>query len=202
MRGKAIGTAIVAAAVTGALAVRYTGQATAGPFDRAVADALHDALGTAPPLELVANLGNRPVVVVAAAVLAAVALRRGERWLAATAVLAPAVTGLATTLVKIATDRIYGDHLAYPSGHAGVVTALVLVAALLAPRRWRFVAPLVVGGVAVALVVRDYHYATDTVGGVALATTVVALSAAGRAAWTGRAPSPPQAAAPATHGRR
>ncbi|MGI9063154.1 MAG: phosphatase PAP2 family protein [Pseudonocardiaceae bacterium] len=197
-----VGAATLGAAVTGALAVRYSGEATAGPVDRAVADALHDALGTAPRLDLLADLGNPPVVVVAAAVLAAVALRRGERWLAATAVVAPAVTGLATTLVKVATDRTYDDHLAYPSGHAGVVTALVLVAALLAPPRWRVLAPVVVVGVAVALVVRDYHYATDTVGGVALATTVVALSAAGRAAWPGRAPSPLRAAAPAAHGPR
>lgn len=190
---------MAAAAVTGALAVRYAGDTAAGPLDRTVAGWLRDALGTAPPLELLADLGNAPVVILAATVLATIAYRHGQPGIAVLAVAAPLLTALATVALKALADRTYDDHLAYPSGHAALVTALVLVGALLVRRRWWPLAGAIVAGVAVALVVRDYHYATDTVGGVALAVTVVA---AGRAASPGRAPSPRPAPARAARGPR
>jgi membrane-associated phospholipid phosphatase len=76
-----------------------------------------------------------------------------------------------------------GD-LAYPSGHVGAATALALVAGLLLLSLvhlppWAAAAVVAVviatvgAGMGVAMIVSNYHYATDVVGGFCAAVSVV-----------------------------
>lgn len=161
---------------------------TSSPF--AVDDALLDAAGGWTPrlwtIALPIDLLGEPLGVVAvAAALVVACLVAGHRRLAVLAVAAQGVIWAATELVKPVVDRtIHGANLAYPSGHTAGTTAFALVVGLLVVgtvRLRRAVALLVVFGTALlggfvaawAQVVLGSHYATDTVGGFALALALV-----------------------------
>lgn len=178
-----------AALVLTVLAVRYAGNATAGRLD-VRAESVVDAV--APhrfwALEVLTSLGNPLPVGVLAVLLSVVALVLKRRRLALLAIAGPVLTGLATSALKPLVGRLIQGGLAYPSGHTGAATALGLVAALLLvsvvrPGRTAGIAILMggaclAGGVmAVTLIVRGWHYPTDTVGGFCTAVVVVLGSA-------------------------
>lgn len=140
-----------------------------------------------------------PVWLTALALLTAASLWR-RRWdVAATAVGAPTVAiALTTWVAKPLFDRWYDDHLAYPSGHTAALVSTLTVLILSSPparRRGLTVAAAVVSVLAgLGLVGLDHHYATDVVGGAALAVavTLVVARLASRAtpAPTPRRPAP------------
>jgi membrane-associated phospholipid phosphatase len=92
---------------------------------------------------------------------------------------------LVESVAKPLFDRRMDGDLSYPSGHTAVAVSLLTVAALyLAAGRARPVQWIVLGlwlslttSVAVGLVAMDYHYPTDTLGGVCLAVGIVLPSA-------------------------
>jgi undecaprenyl-diphosphatase len=89
--------------------------------------------------------------------------------------------------------RTRGDELAFPSGHTTSVTSLAVAVAVLAlglpgvSRAWRALVVLaltgVVTAVAVSLVARDHHDATDTLGAIGVALAVVLAAALVVDAW-------------------
>ncbi|HKN98856.1 MAG TPA: hypothetical protein VJX10_17180, partial [Pseudonocardiaceae bacterium] len=107
-----------------------------------------------------------------------------RRWWgrAVLAVAAPAVCVALTELVfKPLVNRTYAGVLSYPSGHTVSAMATLAVAALVVTVDWPAAARWTVAGLlvpvwlvlAVGLVGMDYHYFTDTVGGLLLAAGVV-----------------------------
>jgi membrane-associated phospholipid phosphatase len=128
-----------------------------------------------------------PPLLVSACVLLIVGFLRYRRHRAAVLTLiGPGLaTGLSTKVLKPLFGRRLHGGLSFPSGHTtgAVSVALVVVIFLLGPSRpalplWPRVvlcmlAFCVAIGVAVALVGGDYHYATDTVGGLGVAITIM-----------------------------
>jgi undecaprenyl-diphosphatase len=172
-----------------ALAVRYAGDSTAGRFDDRVRSALDATVSGRSPLNLLLSLGEPLPVGASALVLALVALSLRRRRLALLAVVGPVLTGLVTTFVKPLDGRVIGGgSFSFPSGHTGgacslgLVTALLLVS-VLGLGSVASIAVLVLGtllpgaAMAVGLIVNDWHYATDTVGGLCAAVTMVLGSA-------------------------
>ncbi|MBL8927167.1 MAG: phosphatase PAP2 family protein [Pseudonocardia sp.] len=179
--------AVVAATVVAVLAVRYAGDRTAGRvdghLDRAV-DALPAAWdGVA---RAVTMIGSPPVVTISAGLLALVCLVTGAPRAAVLAVGGPGLTGLITTFGKPVVDRTIGrdDSFAFPSGHTGGATALILVCVLLLAAAFGLRArgtavfaaasAVVVGGaVGMGMVASGSHYPTDVVGGFCTAVASV-----------------------------
>lgn len=134
-------------------------------------------------------LGDPRMVFSAAVALAIVCAVLGRRRLAVVAVLAPAVTGLITTLGKPVFQRtIHGDNLAYPSGHVGAIATLagvvmLLVLSSVSVSRLVQVVVFVGGTTAIASVMAvdqiaiEAHYPLDAVGGLCTAFAVVAMTA-------------------------
>lgn len=178
-RWAASAVAVLAATVVAVLAVRYAGDDTAGQVDGHL-DRAVDALPAAGDMFLraVTVLGSPPVVTVAAGVLALVCLVGGAPRAALLAVGGPGLTGLITTFGKPVVDRTIGrdDALAFPSGHTGGATSLILVCVLLlaaafglqarATAVFAVASAVVVGGaVGTGMVAGGSHYPTDVVGG-------------------------------------
>ena len=176
------------AAVLGAL---FAGQSRPDWLDAAVGHWLRSTIGTHPAaLHVLANFGEPPLVtaLTVVLVLAAVVARR---WRGA--VLAAVAVPLAAALTELALKPLYGrtigGALSYPSGHATSDFALAAVAAILfaAPARPRIPAfarrLLLLGAflfaavVAVAMVSLWYHYFTDIIGGAAVGSGTVILTA-------------------------
>ncbi|PRX51341.1 PAP2 superfamily protein [Prauserella shujinwangii] len=178
--------AVVAAALTLALGLWHAGGSAPGPLDRAVADAVHAVLTGHEPLLRPATLPTHPAVVLAAiGAVAATCLARGRPRAALLAVVAPAVTvPVNTWLLKPGFGRMYGDHLAYPSGHTvSLATVLTVVVLLVPPGGWTRTAAVAVAALPVTLagigmVGLGYHYGTDIVGGAAFAVAATVAVAA------------------------
>jgi membrane-associated phospholipid phosphatase len=191
--------------VTAVLGIMVAHQTHAGPLDRGIDHWLQTALGGHMVLmDGVADCGAPFEVMVSAAVACVICL--GARWLRG-ALLVAAATG-AGALAEITLKPLFGrtlyGYLSYPSGHTiGAFCLAVSFAVLLTgPRhpplpavaRWTLTvaALLLACGVAVAQVVRDKHYFTDTVGGAAVAIALVLIAAlvldalAGRRFWFSR----------------
>lgn len=180
----------VCATVTLLLGARYAGRSEAGWLDAALASRIHAHLdGRAWPLAAV-HLGDPLPVAVASALLVLTCLRlRGWRATLLVLIAVPSAGGLTELLLKPLFHRTYLGGLAYPSGHATAVWVIVVVLAVLLvdpprPRpgaRWRALLAAAALGLAglscVALVGTRSHYATDTVGGAAVATAVVLFTA-------------------------
>lgn len=178
--------AVVAAAVGAVLAVRYAGGFDPGRVDTLVQSAV-DGLVPDPGLgaRLIEFVGDPLPVLVLSGLLVVACLVLGRRRLAVVALAGPGVTGVVTTLLKPAIDRrIYGDFLAFPSGHTAAATALaivlmLLIADLLRTRTVPGVLLILVGAgaaaatMALALIARGIHYPTDTIGGFCTALAVV-----------------------------
>jgi membrane-associated phospholipid phosphatase len=178
--------------VAAVLAVRYAGDTTAGTFDTALTHGLRAVVGNptplgkwavTPPTVATKVLGtfSSPVItyaVIVATIGFAVWRRRWE--VAGLAVLAPGLCVLLTELFKPLVDRRHSGYLSYPSGHtvssvaAYTVAVLAGTAAWTATRRllawvvWLLVAVCVMAG----LVAMNYHYPTDTFGGLGIALGV------------------------------
>ena len=169
-----------------ALGARYGGSASAGLVDTALGDPLVEHVGGAEDvLWPVTALGGAPGLLLGVLALAWAAVRT-RRWPALVlAVAGPLLAVLLTAFVlKPLVGRTHDGDLALPSGHATSSTALawVLVLGFVAgglPRavwlRTMLVVLAVLGvvGVSLAMVALERHYATDTLAGVLVGTTVV-----------------------------
>jgi undecaprenyl-diphosphatase len=175
---------VLAAAVLVVLAVRLRGRTTAATADRVAHGVIEQLFGPwRPTLRLVVSLGDAPVVLAAAVLLFLVCLARRRIALAALALCGPFATGIATTALQPMVGRTLDGGNALPSGHAGGVTSVAAVVALIAvtdSARPRLAGGLALVGtlvlseiIAVALVVNDEHYWTDTVAGSCTALVVV-----------------------------
>ncbi|HVU74239.1 MAG TPA: phosphatase PAP2 family protein [Mycobacteriales bacterium] len=181
----AIGGAVVAAV----LGHHYAGTDFPGRLDTAVDGRVAFHLADHPRLmDRLVQLGAPRTVVLVALALAVVCVVARRFRAAAFAVIAPIGASALTELVlKPLVDRHKQTGLAFPSGHTTGAFSLALTAAvLLLPHRpdlrmrLGFVR-LVLGagvvalaaGTAIALVALHYHYATDTLGGAAVALAVV-----------------------------
>ena len=178
----------VVVAVLGAL---FAGQSQPDRLDAAVGDWLRSTIGTHPaPLNVLVNFGEPPLVTALTVVLVLAAMV-GRRWRGAVlaAVAVPLAVGLTELALKPLFGRTIGGALSYPSGHATSGFALATVAAILfaAPARPRIPAfarrLLLLGAflfaavVAVAMVGLWYHYFTDIIGGAAVGSGTVVLTA-------------------------
>jgi len=108
----------------------------------------------------------------------AVALYR-RRWrLAAVAALTPVAGVVAVRVLKRLFGREREGALAYPSGHVTVmVTVLGVVVLVWGVKRWLLLAAAVFAVLGTAGQAFTYHYFTDTVGAVLLASSLVVLAA-------------------------
>jgi membrane-associated phospholipid phosphatase len=185
-RPAAFALAVLCATVTVVLGLLHHDATTPGWVDDVVDPAL--ALGEPTGrrlLWLVVLLGNPVITVVIVAVIVLVAAHV-RRWPAIVlAVAGPALAAALTEFVlKPGVGRTLDGTLAFPSGHtttSAAVASVLLV--LLVDARWprpaqarvllaALVVVLVVG-VATSLIALGLHYTTDTVGGIAVSTTVV-----------------------------
>jgi membrane-associated phospholipid phosphatase len=108
----------------------------------------------------------------------AVTLRRRQWWLAVAMLLSPVLATVVVQVCKRIFGREKGGSLCYPSGHttfAAVVLGLLVVAAGIAV--WSVIVAVALGLLAMFGQAITYHYFTDTVGAVLLATSVVCLVA-------------------------
>jgi membrane-associated phospholipid phosphatase len=192
LRVPALLIALLGWLVAALLGVRYAGETRAGGFDTALTHGLRDVVGNptplgkwavTPPTTATRILGTFSSPVVTYAVIVAVVLFAAwrRRWeVLGLAVLAPGVCVLLTELFKPLVDRRHSGYLSYPSGHTVSSVAALTVAVLAitwgAPA-WRTVLAwiawlLVVVCVLAGLVAMNYHYPTDTFGGLGLALGV------------------------------
>ncbi len=190
-RWAASAVAVLAATVVAVLAVRYAGDHAPGRVDGHL-DRAVDALPAAGDgfMRAITVLGSPAVVTISATVLALVCLVAGAPRAAVLAVGGPGLTGLITTFGKPIVDRTIGrdDTFAFPSGHTGGATSLILVCALLLAAAFGLRArgtavfaaasAVVVGGaVGTGMVALGSHYPTDVVGGFCTAVASVLVVA-------------------------
>jgi membrane-associated phospholipid phosphatase len=192
-RRVALVVAVLGWVVAVALGFRYAGGRRAGGFDTAVTHGLRDVVGNPTPLGKWAVLPptvatrllgvlSEPLVIYSVIVtLVGFALWR-RRWeVAALAVLAPGLCVALTEVFKPLVDRMHAGYLSYPSGHTVSSVSAYTVALLVVTAEWNglrrllawVVWALVVLGVTAGLVAMNYHYPTDTIGGVGVALGVV-----------------------------
>lgn len=180
---------VVGVVVVGVLSARYAGDGEAGRVDRALARLVPMNHGfPAVAGEALADLGEPiPVAVLLVLLAGAAWWWRGGRGLAL-ALLGPGTAMVTTSLVlKPMVGRTRGGSLAFPSGHATAVAAVVAVAVILvlsAPAVAGRLRGLVAVGLAllalvvgVCLVGRDYHYPTDVLGALGVVAMMVPLAA-------------------------
>ena len=185
IRRPAAAAVAVSALVLVTLGIRYAGESSGRWLDDTAMTLIRSWLpmrrGAA---RAVIGLYDPLPLAVLIALLAGVCLLLGRRRLALLAVLGPAVTGVATTVLKELIGRTKDGDLAYPSGHGGAATAIALVAALLlvsviTVRPWLAVTIMTgvavgAGGLmAVLMTMANYHYLTDAIGGFCTAVAVV-----------------------------
>ncbi|MFE3073060.1 phosphatase PAP2 family protein [Streptomyces sp. NPDC059247] len=205
--------AVLAALVVLLLGVLYGDRGGPGTVDERIAAALDDLRPPWRTLALAVDFLGEPAgaaALIVAAVAGCLLLRRPRA--AVFVVLGTGVPVVATTLLKHVVGRtINGGHLSYPSGHTAFLTALALVAGVLAAGRLglgRAAGALLVltgallagGAMGWAQVALDAHYPTDTVGGWCTALAAVPALArltdraadrrAARTAGTGRPAQP------------
>ena len=177
----------VSVLVTAGLGVHYANQRHPGRVDVSIDGRLQrDLARHRRALDDIITLADPRNVVIVGVALAAVFFWRGRRRLALLSLLGPLVAvGLTDLALKPLINRRFRGLLSFPSGHttASVALATVVVVAMLGASHpdWSPVARWLVAAVvaataisvAIALVGADYHYATDTIGGAALAIAAV-----------------------------
>ena len=167
-------------AAAGGLYFAFSPAAT--PLDRLVASILPNHSHSRPLRWIVAH--GLPAGLVVGAMLSCVVCLPRDRRRALSCLVAPAIAiAIADYVMKPLVGRsIPGGHtvgLSYPSGHMTATAAVVAVAVLAVPPGWRRWALVI--GVAIDIVVASilillrYHYATDILGGgaVAVGTTLL-----------------------------
>ncbi|MEW2635075.1 phosphatase PAP2 family protein [Streptomyces sp. NPDC048389] len=183
--------AALAALVVVVLGVLYAGHDKPGRVDGWIRSVVQGVRPSWRNVALATDFWGEPAgaaMLVVAAVAGCLLLRRPRA-----AVLVVAGAGLTvgtTTLLKPLVGRtIHGDgNLAYPSGHTAFLTALALVAALVATERFGLgrrvgtllvLAAALVAGAAMgwAQIALDAHYPTDVIGGWCTALAVVPATA-------------------------
>jgi membrane-associated phospholipid phosphatase len=195
----------MAAAAAAVLLSVLIGAYYVAPVSSADAGALHGlgSLTDHPLLRHVANLfahsADPGPIVAGLAGLCAIALvrRRPLRALAAAVLVGGA--GAATLLVKAAAAHpryhpVLGFHQldasAFPSGHTTAAMSLALAGVMVAGRRWRTPAAIAAGvyalGVSVSLIILRWHFPSDVLGGMLVATMVSLLVVAGLRLLEGR----------------
>lgn len=182
---------LACAAVVAVLGALFAGQSQPDRLDAAVGHWLRSSIGTHPaPLHVLANFGEPPMVTALTVVLVLAALA-ARRWRGAVlpVVAVPLAAALTELALKPLFGRTIGGALSYPSGHATSDFALAAVAAILfagpaRPRIPAFARRLLLLGaflfaavVAVAVVGLWYHYFTDIIGGAAVGSGTVVLTA-------------------------
>ncbi len=182
---------LACAAVVAVLGALFAGQSQPDRLDAAVGHWLRSSIGTHPaPLHVLANFGGPPLVTALTVVLVLAAMA-ARRWRGAVlpAVAVPLAAALTELALKPLFGRTIGGALSYPSGHATSDFALATVAAILfagpaRPRIPAFARRLLLLGaflfaavVAVAMVGLWYHYFTDIIGGAAVGSGTVVLTA-------------------------
>ncbi|MFJ4521873.1 phosphatase PAP2 family protein [Streptomyces sp. NPDC088810] len=183
--------AALAALVVVVLGFRYADDSTPGRVDARIS-AVADGVG--PPWRHVAlalDFLGEPAgsaMLIVATVAGCLLLRRPRAAVLIVAGVGVTV-GTATLLKHVVGRTIHGDgNLSYPSGHTAFLTALALMAALLAPRRLGLgrtggallvLAAALVAGAAMgwAQVALGAHYPTDALGGWCTALAVVPATA-------------------------
>lgn len=189
MRRPALAAAMGAWGIAVVLGVLVAGQRHPGTVDRMLIDRVHATVGNGGGLAaLLLAPTDTPVIAAAVLVLTVVALAR-RRWDVAVLAIATPAIGVATAelVLKPLFGRRLHDDLSYPSGHAVAAVAVYTVAVLAMPsavaRLWRYVAAagwgLLTVAVMTGLVGMNWHYPTDTVGGVCVAVGVVLPCALG-----------------------
>lgn len=151
--------------------------------DAAFAHAVTDLFDGQQPLLRLLATPTEPWILVAVVTTAALGCGLQRRWSAVVLVtVGPSVAiAVNTWLLKPLFDRHYGQHLAYPSGHAVALVAVLTAVLLLArPGTARCIVAVLSGllvvAAAVGLVGLRYHYLTDVVGALGYAiATVLAL---------------------------
>ncbi|MGW2285101.1 phosphatase PAP2 family protein [Streptomyces phaeochromogenes] len=185
-------TAVLSALVVVVLGVLYAGHSEPGTVDRWVIQPTADSVR--PPwrnVALATDFLGEPAgaaALVVAAVTGCLLLRRPRA--AVLVVVGAGTTVATTTLLKSLVGRtIHGDdNLSYPSGHTAFLTALTLVAALIATGRLGLgrragtllvLAAALVAGAAMgwAQVALGAHYPTDVLGGWCTALAVTPATA-------------------------
>lgn len=181
--------AIIGALATALLGQRYSHQSQGGRLDDAVDTRLLDHLAGHHALlqDLVDLADPSSAAVISAVLLALCLLLRQWKGALVVAIGIPIAAIMTDQVLKPFFDRTHGGGLAFPSGHttgAFAIATSVTVVLLNAHRvHWslRLLASVgalgIAGAIAISLVGLGYHYATDTVGGASLATTVVLLTA-------------------------
>jgi membrane-associated phospholipid phosphatase len=189
---------VFAAAAAVAIFALMVGAYYVGPvstWDGAALDGLSSLAHHARVLraaDAMAHSADPAVVIAALAGLCAIAVSQGRAQRAIAAALLVGGAGLCTMIFKVAAahPRVHpalGDHqlgsTAFPSGHATAAMSLALAAVMIARGRWRLGAAIAGGvyavGVAIALVVMRWHYPSDVIAGLLVATAVGMLVLAG-----------------------
>lgn len=195
------------AALTALIGVLVNHRHHAGVLDKALDRFIRGNIGKYPGLlNPLARIGSPAAVAVLAAVLV-VACLAARRWYAAVLVAVGTVAASVVSeyLLKPLVAHHLGDGESFPSGHATAMFALetALVLLMLPPPhlkvRQRLRAVLAVAGLVVAVAVPVamvglyHHYVSDIVGGAAVGTGVVLLTALALDALArrrGRTPAP------------
>lgn len=193
----------LAVVVIAVLGVHYAGQKGPGRLDAALDTRVAVRLGGHPRLLVhLVLLGNPSTVIAVSLVLANLFLLLRPGRAVALALIGPTLGGALTELVlKPLVGRHKGGGLAFPSGHTTGAFCVVLVAGMALLKSGshglpRFplavrlvlvaVALALAGGTATAMVALRAHYATDVVGGVAVALLAVVGTALALDGWCDR----------------
>lgn len=180
--------AALAGVVLIVMALAYAGGDSSSPLD-GWARSLVAGLPQSDALLLIDSAAGHVGAAVLVGLLTVACLAFDRRRLAVVAIVGPALTGGVVTVLKPIVGRtIHGGHLAFPSGHTAVATALALVLMLLVVdlllvraqhAALLIAAGTVIGGttMAIAQIVLGAHYPTDTIGGFCTAVVVAAVTA-------------------------
>jgi membrane-associated phospholipid phosphatase len=191
-RRPAAALVIACVIITGVLGGLVAGQSRADRFDARADGRISAWLGGHPRFTDIIYLGD-PLWVVVICAVAVAALLLARRWRGAllVAIAVPLAGGLTDHILKPLFDRTSQGALEYPSGHTTAVTTMVVAAVIVLtgpgrPRlpaglRWGLTAALLalIPWVALGLVIAQYHYFTDTIGGAGVGTTVALGTALG-----------------------
>jgi len=180
----------VCALVTLLLGVIVHGRETADGLDRTIDRWLHHSIGRHRAILNLVSLPGAPIAVAVLATALVVACLVARRWRAAAlvAIAVLAASALTELALKVLVGRRMGGGTgSFPSGHAvGVFSLAVAVCVVLAqahrlkpaPRRLLALGALLAAtAVSVAMVGLNHHYFTDIIGGAAVGTAVVLLTA-------------------------